>query len=373
MSLRVLHIGVVRPRDRPSPEQLLARWPTLGAVASAVARAGVEITVLQPFHRAAQLEQGGVTYRFVEEPALPGRSTGFMPWRLAAEARRCRPDVIHVNGLDFPAHIRALCGVGAPVLVQDHASAPDRHRCARRWGLAKVAGALFTDERQAEGFFAHGSLPPGLPVFAVPESSSDFAPGDQQAARAACGIVGDPAVLWVGRLDANKDPLTILAAVEIAARQLPGLRLYCCFHEQPLLAAVEARIGASPLLRERVVLIGQVPHRRIEDLARAADLFMLGSHHEVLGFALMEAMACGLVPIVSDIPPFRRSTADGAVGALVPVGDAQGFAQALLDHARRPRAAARAAVLAHFQRNLSFERVGARLREIYETVAAAPR
>jgi glycosyltransferase involved in cell wall biosynthesis len=373
MRLRVLHVGVVRPRDRPTPEDLLARWPTIGAVATAVAQAGVEVTVLQPFHRVAMRDLAGVTYRFVDELALPGRATGCMPWRLAAEARRCLPDVIHVNGFDFPLHIRALCGLGVPVLVQDHFTVVDRHIRSRRWGLRNVSGAVFTDERQARALFANGSLRAGLPVFAVPESSSHFTPGDQQVARAACGLRGDPAVLWVGRLNDNKDPLTILAAVEMAARHLPGLHLYCCFHEQPLLAQVQARIAASPLLAGRVELLGQVPHERIEMLARAADIFMLGSHREGSGYALIEAMACGLVPLVSDIPSFRRLTGEGTVGALVPVGDVEGFAHGLLRLAARPRDAARAAVLAHFRQHLSFARVGRRLRDIYVDMAARPR
>ena len=33
---------------------------------------------------------------------------------------------------------------------------------------------------------------------------------------------GDPALLWVGNLDANKDPLTVLRGVSMAARELPA-------------------------------------------------------------------------------------------------------------------------------------------------------
>ena len=373
--MRVLHASCVRdPRSRTGAE-LLDAWPTLGDVAAAVRAAGAEVTVLQAAHADGEHERDGVRYRFVAEPKLPGRrwATGVFPWRLARAAAALRPDVIHLNGLDFPVHARALCAV-APVLAQDHASVPPRRLAAlHRWGLARVAGVAFTSREQAEPFFRAGVLRPGTPVFAIPESSTRFAPGDVAAARAATGVHGDPALLWVGRLNDNKDPLTILDAVSRALPRLPGARLWCCFHEAPLLDRFRARLAAEPALAACVHLLGAVPHERIELLCRAADLFVLASRHEAAGYALLEALACGAAPVVSDIPPFRALTGGGTVGALAPPGDAAAFADALVALAAEPRDALRARTIAHFRRELSFEVLGARLIAAYETLAAAGR
>jgi hypothetical protein len=51
-------------------------------------------------------------------------------------------------------------------------------------------------------------------------------------------------------------------------------------------------------------------------LAAAADLFVSGSQREGSGTALLESLACGLPPIVTDIPSFRMLTCDGRIGAL---------------------------------------------------------
>ncbi len=368
--MRVVHVNIVRPPARIDPERLLADWPTLGDIAAAVARAGAEVTVVQAFDRDATIEGACVRYCFVAEPALPGHAAGAMPWRLARAVRACRPDVIHVNGLDFAVHTRMLCGLGVPVLVQDHASAAGRRRLRRRWGLAAVSGVAFTDAAQSAPFVADGSLRCEVPVFSVPESSTRFRPEDCEDARVASGIHGDPALLWVGRLDTNKDPLTILDAVEIAAKALPGVQLWCCFHEQPLLPEVRARIARSEVLAGRVHLLGRVPHERIEALCSAADFFMLGSHREGSGYALIEAMACGATPIVSDIAPFRRLT--GSAGALAPMGDAAAFADALMRLAAEPRESLRERTIGHFEQTLSFDHVGARLLAIYaELIGAA--
>jgi glycosyltransferase involved in cell wall biosynthesis len=365
--MRVVHASFVRPRGHDDPDRLLTEWPTLIDVAAAVVDAGLAVTLVQSFARDAVVERRGVTCRFVREPAFPGFSSGFAPHRLAQAAAASGADVIHVNGLDFPGHTRAMCATGIPVLAQDHASRAGGRRLRRAWGLARVAAAAFTDAAQARPFVAEGSLRRDVPIYSVPESSTRFTPGDQAEARAATGLQGDPAVLWVGRLDANKDPLTVLDAIEIAAASLPGLQLWCCFHEQPLMAHVRRRIDASAVLKERVHLIGRVPHARIEQLCRAADIFMLASHREGSGYALIEALACGATPVVSDIPSFRRLV--GNAGALAAPGDASAFAAALVDMARKPRAEQRRKALAQFETNLSFGSLGRQWREVYRAIA----
>jgi glycosyltransferase involved in cell wall biosynthesis len=368
--MRVVHVNLARPRGRPEPEALAAAWPTLHDVAAAVRRAGAEVTVVQSFHRAAELDLDGVRYRFAPEPALAGRPTGLSPWAVASAVKACEPDIIHVNGLDFGWHTRVLCGLGVPVLAQDHASGAEAGGLRRRWGLRKISAVAFTDARQAEPFFARRGLRRGLPVFSVPESSTRFAPGDQAAARAACGLDGDPAVLWVGRFNANKDPLTVLSAIELAAGDLPGLRLWCCHQEDDLLPQVKARIAASPVLAGRVRLLGRVPHPKVETLCRAADIFMLASHTESTGYALIEALACGATPLVSDIPSFRRLTGEGRAGVLASVGDVEAFARALVRLAKAPRAELRRRMVEHFERELSFGVVGAQLLQTYQDVIA---
>jgi glycosyltransferase involved in cell wall biosynthesis len=174
-------------------------------------------------------------------------------------------------------------------------------------------------------------------------------------------------------LDANKDPLTILAGVSAAARRLPNLRLHCCFGDAPLLQAVKDRIAADPQLNGRVSLLGRVPHERIELLMRASDMFVLGSHREGSGYSLIEALACGLPPVVTAIPSFRSLTGGGAVGRLWPCGDHHALCEALHSIARSLGSAMRDTVRAHFNRELSFAALGLKLAAMYEDVLARGR
>src|SRR6185312_6199927 len=206
-------------------------------------------------------------------------------------------------------------------------------------------------------------------IYAVPESTSRFMPGAQEEARARTGLQGNPCLLWVASLSPRKDPLTVLEGVSRAVDALPGLELWCCYGEAPLEKAVTRRIEEDGRLRGRVHLLGRRPHAQIESLMQAADVFVSGSHREGSGYALIEALACGLPPLVTDIPSFQALTGDGAVGRLWWRGDAQSLADELLGIAAEVGPSRRARIRAHFERELSPAALGKRLEETYRGLA----
>jgi glycosyltransferase involved in cell wall biosynthesis len=202
-------------------------------------------------------------------------------------------------------------------------------------------------------------------IYELPESSCRFRPLDQGEARAATGLSGDPCLLWVGHLDRNKDPLAVLDGLALAVPKLPGLELWCCFGRAPLLQEVRARIAGDPRLVGRVHLMGSVPHDRIETLMAAADFLVQGSHREGSGYGVLEALACGLPPLVTDIPSFRVLTAGGAGGRLWKRGSAASLAEALLKLNAEPPSLRRSAARACFEAHSSFDALGRKLVAAY--------
>jgi glycosyltransferase involved in cell wall biosynthesis len=367
----------VDPLDR-EPGALLEEWPTLRLVAAAAARAGADVTVIQAAGRDFETERDGVAFAFVRETAPSAVRRRLGPWswrppgRLAQRVAAARPDVLHVHGLAFARQAGRLAHPlpGIPLLAQDHADHPPQ-RWKRGWlraGFRRMTGIAFTAEEQAAPFRDAGLLRPPTRVFTVPESSSTFVPGDAAAARAATGIDGDPCLLWLGRLDGNKDPLTVLEALALTADSLPRARLWCCYGAAPQLDTVRARVEGDPALRGRVQLLGEQPHARVQILLRAADFLVQASRSEGSGFAVLEAMACGTTPLVTNIPAFRALTDGGTFGALATPGDAHGMARAWIDWAARPRARLRSDVRAHFERELSYDAIGRRLLSIYQAL-----
>ncbi|HMQ35316.1 MAG TPA: glycosyltransferase family 4 protein, partial [Chloroflexaceae bacterium] len=223
-----------------------------------------------------------------------------------------------------------------------------------RAGLARADGSLFTSGELARPWREAGLIGPRQPVYPVLEASTPLRPPDPGAP--VPPLSGDPALLWVGRLHPVKDPLTVLEGLAGALADLPGAALSMAFGSAELLGAVRER-AARPDLAGRVALLGRLPPAELPAYYAAADLFVLGSRREGSGYALIEALACGLPPAVTDIPAFRAVTG-GAVGALWPPGDAAACAEALVRVARGDRASQRAAARARFAEALSWESVG---------------
>ncbi len=365
---------------RRTPEELLVAWPTLAAVAAAVAGTGIRVSVVQAASENATHEHDGVVYEFVSCPVSShwrqaiGHWAAPVPRLLAQRLEAHRPDVIHLHSLSFPRHARLLSSTfrRTPILAQDHADrAPQRwERPIYRAGFRGLGAVAFTAREQAQRFLP--VLPRDVRVFEVLESSTHFTPGDAGAARAATGLRGDPCVVWLGRLDGNKDPLTVLDALSSIIAELPDAHLWCFFRTAPLLTVVERRVHHDPRLQGRVHLMGECPHETVEQLLRAGDFLVQASHTEGSGYSVIEALACGAVPVVTDIPSLRRITGHGSAGALFPPGDATALARALIGLTQRDRAALRHAARAHFEQHLSFESVGRDLREAYEAVRKPP-
>lgn len=366
--MHVIQINFFFDHQGRTPEQLLQDWPTLVDVAECACRAGVRVSVVQACSHSQTLLHNGVSYHFL--PFGRGQSAINTIGRFGELLRSLAPEILHVQGLDFAHDVLSLAAIapGVPIILQDHASRPPRPWRWPLWrrGFSAVSGIAFCSREQARPFETARLIRPPTKIYEIPESTSRFVPGDKEQARRAAGIAGDPLVLWVGHLDSNKDPLTVLNGISKAARTLPSLQLYCYYGTAPLLHAVQRRIAADPHLRGRVHLMGRVPHERVEHLMQAADFFVLGSHREGCGYSLIEALACGLPPVVTDIPSFRSLTHAGHVGALWAIRDAHKMCESLLSLAARPQPELRAETRAHFDSELSFDAVGQKLASAYQ-------
>jgi glycosyltransferase involved in cell wall biosynthesis len=369
MSLNVLQVSFFLDRERRAPERLLADWHSLGDIAEAVAGDGNRVTVIQASHTAGSIRRNGVEYFFLE-PAAAGSLAQDAAFR--ARFAAAAPHVVHVHGLGFPRDVLALRELAprSAILLQDHADRTPRPWRRGLWsrGVAAADGVSFCAHAQALEFRRRGLLE-GIRVFEIPESTSQFSPGDRDAARALTGLDGDPGVLWVGHLDRNKDPLTVLDGVAAVLDELPGLKLWMCYGSAPLLEEVQARLAADERLARHVCLVGRVPHERVEAMMRAADLFVLGSHREGSSFSLIEALATGLLPVVTDIPSLRALTGEGRVGALWRRGDPGSLARGLRLAARRCGAAERRRIRRHFDDFLSRAALGRRFSAAYRELS----
>jgi L-malate glycosyltransferase len=86
---------------------------------------------------------------------------------------------------------------------------------------------------------------------------------------------------------------------------------------------------------ERTQFAGQVSQADLPRWYHMADLYISPSHVDGSSVSLMEALACGLPALVSNIPANREWVSEGLNGWLFPDGDAQALAAKILGAIRR--------------------------------------
>ena len=141
----------------------------------------------------------------------------------------------------------------------------------------------------------------------------------------------------VGELRDDKGVLDVIASADAAVPRLPsGFRLVLV-GDGPLKEVVDRLADSRPWLN----VLGRIPREEVANELRAAGVFILTPHSrpfwvEQFGFAVVEAMACGLPVVVTSCGALREvvpnhnpivpegdvnAIADGLVAALGPNGD----------------------------------------------------
>jgi len=99
--------------------------------------------------------------------------------------------------------------------------------------------------------------------------------------------------------------------------------------EGPLALKFKKRINALGLA-SKVAFIGRVPHQDVAKYLNAADIYVSTSLSDGSSACLLEAMACSLPPIVTNIEGNREWIKDGINGCLVPMRDPQKLAEKII-------------------------------------------
>lgn len=156
---------------------------------------------------------------------------------------------------------------------------------------------------------------------AAPVEDPWFAPGEP------------PVVMGAGRLAKVKDFPTLLRAFAYARRERPMRLLIAGGADNPAATAARQRelmgLAGDLGVASDVRLPGHLKNP-IAAMARAS-VFALSSRYEGLGNVLVEALACGTPVVATDCPSGPAEILEGGrYGRLVPVGDADAMAAAIL-------------------------------------------
>jgi glycosyltransferase involved in cell wall biosynthesis len=290
---------------------------------------------------------------------------------------RSRIDLVHAHGALSPATIALgarLAGLPSVVTVLGTGQHGDLARLvrkplgrARARMLFRTAWFVALSDDAREELVGHGVpaerirvIPNGVDIADHrPASADERTPLRDELGLPAGGFLGT----FVGRLHPVKDVDTLLAATA----RVPELSLVVVGDgpDRGRLEMEAARLDVS----DRVIFQGQ--SRRVPDLLRASDVFLLSSPGEGMSNALLEAMASGLPCLASRTVGGARELLANGRGLLVADGDVAAWAGAIRSVRDSPELASALgqAAAGHIAGSLSLESTADRLARAYAEIA----
>ncbi len=302
------------------------------------------------------------------------------PFALAWAIVRRDADLVHLNtSLNAKAYWRDLAyllvarACGARVLVQKHGGSVGQLSRGNAL-LARFIGATL-NLADAVAVLSRADLAE-LGRF-VAEAKLVLAPNgiDCGPFRRYNRPLADPQaplrLLYLGRLGAGKglaESLEAMAALRAAGERVE-LRVVGSGPEAARLRLRAAELGLDGTVSFPGPAFGEEKAR----LLSIADVLLLPSHSEGLPYALLEAMAAGVVPVATPVGGIPDVMEEGVHGLFVPVGDASAIAATVARLSRERALLARmsAACRARVASAYSAERLAADFSTLYARLFAA--
>jgi len=269
-----------------------------------------------------RLEAAGI--QVFESGADGAAGTLANAWKILGRARAMRPDIVHgwmyAGNLGALA-LRALLPGRARLIWNVRASLDGLASFPANTRRTIQLGRTFSRSPEMLVFNSHAGMRQHLDygfsarrarviTNGIDTGRVDANPGARERIRAELGIRPSTTLICnVARLDPMKDHLTLLrAAAQLRDRDAhlvlvgPGVTPEC--------ALLREELTKSPL-DGRISLLGS--RSDVTDILSAADVFCLSSYTEALPNAVVEAMACGLPCVVTDVGDAAWLVADTGV------------------------------------------------------------
>jgi glycosyltransferase involved in cell wall biosynthesis len=258
--------------------------------------------------------------------------------RLRRLLQMLRPDLVHAQLALSPLDLKlpAICRAGGWPLLGTMHSGWSRHRTPigratqflyRRYAPAvnRYQRVIVFGEAQRQAFLDAGVAPFRLMVLPNGVDTQFFSPMHRPPR------FDDPLrVTYLGRMSAEKGVAELVTAFQRAAR--PNLVL-TMVGDGPLRSRLQALTAGDPTIEWR----GWVANVRAKAaIWRESDVVVLPSQMEGLSFSLLEGMASGCMPLVTDVGA-HREVVDGCGLVVNPLRPAEALTEALQwigDHQR---------------------------------------
>lgn len=264
--------------------------------------------------------------------------TSFQATELKLYHALLRFDLVHVHwaGFGFLPYLAGLqpyvvTAWGSDIYrIHEHDEATQRLICQ---GLRSAQLVTVDSADLKRAIETLGVRPERIQVIQWGVDTALFAPGKRSESRRAALGIGDGPVIYSPRNIApiyNTD--LVLASFQQVLKAHPNAILIQKHYQRDPEAMAGYLKSAEALgVANRVRLIGDMPYSDLPELYALADVVVSVPSSDATPMSVLEAMACGVIPVVSDLPSLREWIADRENGYLVPIGDRDALAARIID------------------------------------------
>jgi glycosyltransferase involved in cell wall biosynthesis len=165
-------------------------------------------------------------------------------------------------------------------------------------------------------------------------SIRELHPVEKSKARALLGLAPDAKiVMHIGRMVARKGVDNIIHAFGLMKNRIPGLQLVIVGGESDVPDAASTpeigrlrQLAQAYQLEDKIHFAGRKSRKMLKYYYSAADVFITTPWYEPFGITPLEAMACGIPVIGSNVGGIKYSVKHGSTGLLVPPKDPHALA-----------------------------------------------
>ncbi|MDO6812884.1 glycosyltransferase family 4 protein [Tenacibaculum soleae] len=280
--------------------------------------------------------------------------------------KKISPDVIYIHGFSKIYHViffKFYLKKNTKIIIQHHAERPP-HNWLKKNILSKldkfVDAYIFTSIDMADNWISKDLISSRVKIFTQPELSTHFSYNSTIKKDANLFI-------WVGRLNKNKDPITIIEAFISYIKINSKAKLVLFYSEKELEKKIIDILNLSGITNE-IKLMGVIDNSELEEWYQKSTYFLLGSYYEGGSTALIESMACGCIPIITNIASNRAITENGKYAKLFKPGDKEDLLEKLKSLKNFNSKSLSLKIKNHFNNKLSFKALSSGLEKLIETL-----
>jgi len=211
-------------------------------------------------------------------------------------------DLVHLNDREYP-YTKAAIKLKKPTVLTLHwtPSKIDEDVCS------KVSALVAPSETTARVVEETMGIRPKVIYHGVDESLFNINLSKKEA-REHLGLPHESKIVfWNGRLDSVKDPLTLVDAIPTVAKEIPDslFVIKARTNRADLLQSIKENIKRKGIEKSVKLMFGWDFITEMPYYYRSANIFVHTSLSEVCGLVPIEAMACGVPLIITDLPCVR--------------------------------------------------------------------